>query len=208
VKPVRSLFIVRHGEAEHLVTDRTGGWTNSALTGRGAEQARRTGERLARLLGGQPFQFYSSDQTRARQTAEIVGRILEAQPALSPALRELNNGAAAEKTRSEAHRLRIPPSEPVLDWTPYPGGESWRTFLQRVTPFFEQAVAQGPEAAVWVTHGNVIVAAVQWWLYFSEEQIVRTHFIFEPASITWLGYSAWNNRSAFKLNDTAHLEGV
>ncbi len=208
MSPVRNLFLLRHGEAEHLVNDRTGGWTNSALTERGVRQARLAGLRLARLLKGQPFQFYSSDQTRARQTAEIIARELGTQPTLTEALRELNNGLAAEKSRSEAHKLRIPPSEPMLDWISYPGGESWRTFLQRVMPFFEQAVAEGPEAAVWVTHGNVLVAAVQWWLYFSDEQIVRTHFIFEPASITWLGYSAWNNRAAFKLNDTAHLEAL
>jgi phosphohistidine phosphatase SixA len=38
---MQELILVRHAEAEHLVSDLTGGWTDSSLTNRGRRQAER-----------------------------------------------------------------------------------------------------------------------------------------------------------------------
>ena len=203
---IKELFLLRHGEAEHMVTDITGGWTDTPLTMLGTVQARRAAERLALRLKNRPFQFYTSDLLRARQTAEAVALALGHQPVVTAELREISNGDAAYLTRTAARVLWRPTSQPIFDWQPYPGAETWRTFLQRLTPFFERAAAEGPETALWVSHSLVIKAAIQWWLGFNEAQISSTHFQFDPSSITWLSTSPWGNRSVVKINDTAHLE--
>ena len=43
--------MIRHGEAEHLVTDLIGGWTDTKLTERGRLQAEALGSRRARTKG-------------------------------------------------------------------------------------------------------------------------------------------------------------
>jgi len=40
---MQELILVRHAEAEHLVSDLTGGWPDSSLTNRGRRQAERLG---------------------------------------------------------------------------------------------------------------------------------------------------------------------
>jgi broad specificity phosphatase PhoE len=83
--------LIRHGEAEHLLTGLVGGWTDTKLTEVGKQQARCTGERLSQLIKNTPFNFYASDLSRAKVTAEIIGDVLGKKPALVNELRELNN---------------------------------------------------------------------------------------------------------------------
>jgi len=54
---MHELILVRHGEAGHLVSDLTGGWTDSSLTERGKRQAERLGPALS--LSEQSASIYS-----------------------------------------------------------------------------------------------------------------------------------------------------
>lgn len=203
--PIQRLILVRHGEAEHLVTEAlTGGWTDTKLTRLGCLQARRTGKALAALLKGVDFQFYSSDLQRASRTAHIIGQVLNHPPVITAELREINNGAAANRTRAEARAIFQPLTQPRMDWQPYPGGETWRQFLARLLPFFEN-LPSPPTTVVIVSHANVLVAAVQWWLEMTEPQIDNSHFFFHPCSISDLRFALWRLKSVNMLNSTAHL---
>ncbi len=204
---VQRLILIRHGEAEHLVGNITGGWTDTRLTPLGIRQARRTGKALAELLPGGSFQILSSDLLRARQTAELIGQVLGVPPLVTANLREISNGAAANRTRDEARALFQPFSQPRMDWQPYPGAETWRVFLARLLPFLE-GLRDTPATAVLVTHANVLSAAVQWWLQMTAEQMDRTQFYFDPCSITDLRLTSRGLKMVHSLNNTAHLAKI
>lgn len=202
--PIQRILLIRHGEAEHLVSDLTGGWTDTRLTPLGVRQARRTGKALAALLKDTKFQLYASDLRRARQTAEWIGQAVGKAPIITPHLREISNGAAANRTRAEAKAMYQPFTQPRLDWQPYPGAETWRAFLARLVPFL-QSLPDSPPTAVLVTHANALVATVQWWLEMKDDLIERTQFFFDPCSITDLRISHWGLKLVRTLNNTTHL---
>ncbi|MGB5870427.1 MAG: histidine phosphatase family protein [Albidovulum sp.] len=66
-------FILRHGETEWNRAGRFQGRLNSPLTEKGRAQARRQGEILTTAgVNASQFQFWSSPQGRARQTADLA----------------------------------------------------------------------------------------------------------------------------------------
>jgi len=210
---LREMIIVRHGQAEHMVNGLTGGWTNSHLTELGRRQAELTGPALARLIGDRDFGFYASDQPRAAETARIIAASLGAEPTLTPALRELNNGEAADLTQEQAARIACPITEPLIEWRPYPGAENWREMSERVVAFCEELVR--PQAGrrqrrllqVLVLHGGSANAAITWWLGLGiGEKLIS--FELDPCSIGLFSENKWGERTVVRANDTAHLAGL
>jgi probable phosphoglycerate mutase len=205
---MKELILVRHGLAQHLVSGLTGGWTNSHLTEIGRLQSVRTGERLSKLLSGSVAELYSSDFHRARETAEIIGKSLSLQPVLVQALRDGNNGIAANRIRVEAEKLRLPMTQPLIDWIPFAEAESWRMMMERAAGFLSGLVERDIDAVILVTHRNVISAIIQWWLRLTEDLISTSDFEADPCSLTRLTVAYWGGRTIIKLNDTAHLEDI
>ncbi|HEY6866912.1 MAG TPA: histidine phosphatase family protein [Candidatus Eisenbacteria bacterium] len=82
---VRYLYLVRHGDYDRdaRADDRVGNGLNAL----GREQARKIGERLARLPV-RPTSLVSSDFTRARETCDIMGQVLRMAPSRDSLLRE------------------------------------------------------------------------------------------------------------------------
>ena len=82
---VRYLYLVRHGDYDPDLhaDDRVANGLNAL----GRDQARRIGERLAQLPV-RPTSLVSSDFTRARETADIMGRVLGMTPDRDSLLRE------------------------------------------------------------------------------------------------------------------------
>lgn len=76
-KGVRTVILVRHGVYDE--DDARDPSVGKALTDRGREQARLTGERLAHLPTHVDA-LWSSTFTRARQTADIIGGVLKMTP--------------------------------------------------------------------------------------------------------------------------------
>jgi len=104
------------------------GWLPGRLSALGREQARELGER--RREDGLSAVF-TSDLGRAVETAEIAFAGSSLPRFADPRLRECNygelNGAREPMTDRLSH----------LD-APYPGGESWRQAVERVSGFLEQ----------------------------------------------------------------------
>jgi probable phosphoglycerate mutase len=200
---MNELILIRHGEAEHLVQDLTGGWSDTHLTERGRRQAQLTGECLARLIGRRPCQFYTSDLARTFETAQLIAEAIHVRPLPVTGLRELNNGAVANLSNAEAARIAIPMTEPVIDWAPYPGAESWGAMSRRVVAFLESLQFEH-DLTLLVAHGGSGNAAISWWLGLGigEKPIA---FDLDPCSISRFAINRWNERVIIKLNDTAHL---
>lgn len=98
---MKELFLIRHGEAEHMVAELSGGWSESKLTELGKKQAEKTGQKLKAMLNNKNFYLYISDLSRASETAKIIGNILTTSVIFSSDLRELNTGSAINKTKKE-----------------------------------------------------------------------------------------------------------
>jgi broad specificity phosphatase PhoE len=201
------LILIRHAQSEHHVQDLTGGWTDTPLSGLGHAQAGMVADHCRQRLAGEvSLSLFSSDLTRAAQTAGYLAAALGVECRLEPGLRELNNGAAAGLTRAEAKRLELPVTEPAMDWVPYPGAESWRMMVDRVSAAMDRIDRSCPATAVVVTHGNAGVAAIQWWLRLCESCRQGISFELDAAGVTELALNAWQERMIVRLNDTCHLQ--
>ena len=114
-------LLVRHGETDWNADGRLQGQTDRPLSEYGRRQARQLGEELKgeELEGEELEAIYSSDLSRARETAEILAERLGLPVVLDPDLREKDWGTwegltAVERDRvefvgesTEAHEERI-----------------------------------------------------------------------------------------------------
>lgn len=198
---IKELIIVRHGEPDHLINNLTGGWTNSHLTDLGKKQALQTGKYLAELIGDRAFGFYSSDLARAIETSELIAEALPKKPVLTPALRELNNGVAADLSNEDAAKIMNPITQPLVDWYPYPKSENWREMSMRVIEFLDEVT---DDLALVVTHGGSANAAIVWWFGLGIGQ-ANIAFELDVCSVSRFNVNRWGERNAIKINDTAHL---
>jgi len=110
-----NLYLVRHGETEWNVKNIIQGQSNSNLTDKGIEQAKSTGEELKDIHFDAIF---SSDSTRAHDTAKIIKLDRELMIETSQLLRERNFGKFEGKHGSEfleAFRKKLKEKETLSD---------------------------------------------------------------------------------------------
>jgi broad specificity phosphatase PhoE len=151
------VLLARHGETDdNLPPLRFQGWRDTPLNATGRRQARQLAERVAEL--GIAWLF-SSDLSRARETAEIVAAALGIEPSLDARLREANRGqwegrlfddvAQAEPERFAAW-MRA-----GARWR-FPGGESLEEQQERVGECVEEIRHRAHGPALAVCHGGSI----------------------------------------------------
>ena len=99
-----TLLLVRHGETDWNADGRLQGQTDRPLSEFGRKQARRLADELA---DEQLEAIYSSDLSRARETAEIVGERVGVPVVLDPELREKNWGTWEGLTAVERDRVEF-----------------------------------------------------------------------------------------------------
>ncbi|MFL6080854.1 MAG: histidine phosphatase family protein [Ornithinibacter sp.] len=86
----RRVIVLRHGETDHNAARIWQGHLDTPLSERGQQQADAVGPAIAALS---PTRIASSDLTRARLTAQSVGRACGIPVHLDPRLREIDVGA-------------------------------------------------------------------------------------------------------------------
>lgn len=208
---MKSLILVQHCQSRHHV-DRAaahGPDCENGLTDLGRQQAARVAGRLRQWLDGMSCRIYSSDITRAWQTAQILGDQLAQPPEPVPALRE---GCARLAGPLPADP---PPPQPagrtwmLFDSRREPDVETWRQFHARVAAAMERIIASHPGSCVpiIVTHGGTLSNIVAWWLRLPLDVLPeRDPFAASPGSITVLRTNRHGNPSIERLNDRAHLD--
>jgi broad specificity phosphatase PhoE len=151
------VLLARHGQTDdNREPIRVQGFTDTPLNDTGRRQAAELAERVAAMGIAS---LWSSDLSRARETAEIVGARIGLEPRLDPRLREAWRG------RWEGHRfIDIEREEPDLyaawrragpKWR-FPGGESLLEQQQRVLECVREIHATGELPALAVCHGGSI----------------------------------------------------
>jgi len=167
------LLLVRHGETDWNREGRYQGQTDVPLNARGLAQ----GEALAESQRGQPLDcVYASDLQRARQTAEILGRVTGAPVHLDRRLREMDQGVWEGQLFShiqDDHRdLLAQRGREPLDTRP-PGGESVREVMARVLPLLDEIHRRHPDGRVaLVSHGAALA-------------VIKIHVLDLPVEALW-----------------------
>ena len=153
----QAVLLARHGETDdNRPPLRFQGWRDTPLNDTGRQQAAEFAERVA---GDGIVSLWSSDLSRASETAAIVGARLRMDPRLDPRLREANRG------RWEGRLFRdVAEDEPELfaawmragpQWR-FPSGESLQEQQQRVVACVEEIRAGDELPALAICHGGSI----------------------------------------------------
>jgi len=200
------IVLIRHGETAWNRATRIQGHTDIPLSPLGLAQA----ERLAQALADEPLAaLYSSDLSRARQTAEAVARVQGLSLHLDAGLRERAFGRFEGLSWEEIDRgypedaARWRKREPDF---PVGGGESLIVFSGRVLAAARRAASAHPgQSIALVAHGGVLDC-----LYRAATQVAL------DAPRSWQLGNATINRllatpEGFTLigwNDDHHLAGL
>lgn len=200
------LLLVRHGQCETNLGNRFQGQVDSPLTELGRKQARAAAERLKR----EPIAaVYSSDLSRARDTAAPIAEALGLPVHPTPLLRECHIGDIQGWTRDD-FRERYPDlcarweADPIAHRPP--GAERFEEVIERCGEFIRQVTeAHGP--------GDTVLAAVHYGslsglicaaLELPTEAILKFHAANASLSILETGAAT----ALHVLNDTSHLRGL
>ena len=157
--PLDGVLLARHGQTnDNLPPLRFQGFTDTPLNDTGRGQAHELAETIA--ARSEPIAvLWSSDLSRARETAEIVGARIGLAPRLDPRLREANRGEWEGHTFPEIER-----ADPAryaawmrggASWR-FPGGESLQEQQDRVMAALADIAAAGVLPALAVCHGGSI----------------------------------------------------
>lgn len=202
------LLLVRHGETTWNQENRWQGQADVPLSETGRVQAYRLAQRL--LAEGRPIQaMYTSDLSRAAQTAEIIGTVLGMRPSLDLAWREMDIGVWSGLTTDEVIARHTAEWERLRAGEDLPrgGGETFAQFQSRLVRGATRLLEQhaGEDVAV-VTHGGAVRAFL-----LSCRNLPMTQFR-EIAKIGNTGLSevtifAEGEAVIHAVNDIRHLSG-
>ncbi len=145
---------VRHGQTQLNIA----GIANSQimidfLTDEGIRQAEETATNLTKKY----TLIFSSDITRAKQTAEIIGKKLNLPVIFDARLRERDLGSLGGKSWDEIGQdLKILDKKQKYDYSPL-GGEDVEKVKERLLNFMdEMSLKNTDEEILVVTHGGII----------------------------------------------------
>jgi broad specificity phosphatase PhoE len=197
------LFLIRHAETDANSGHRYQGLTDNRLNEKGLWQARRLGERLS---GEKLSAVYSSNLTRARETAEIIAGYHDLDVVTLKDLRELDFGEWEGLTGEE-----IAQTYPQLfeRWVAgdfdveIPGGEKRKLFLERVDNTLSQILdAHRGHTVALVSHGGPLKCILCDAL--ATNPMGFWYFRLDNASVNLVEYDGDSHVVMF-VNDTCHL---
>jgi probable phosphoglycerate mutase len=151
------ILLARHGETDdNREPIRVQGFRDTPLNDTGRAQAAELAERM---VGEGVGSLWSSDLSRARETAEIVGARIGLEPRLDQRLREGNRGEWEGRLFIDIARddpERYAAWRRAGDGWRFPGGESLREHMDRVGAALDDVRASGELPALVVCHGGTI----------------------------------------------------
>ena len=201
------ICLVRHGETPWNTERRLQGHIDIPLNEHGLAQAQAT----AASLAGERFDAaYSSDLTRARQTAEAVTSRYSLQLTLDSGLRERHYGVFQALTYDEA-RARFPAEYHHFetrdpDFAFPEGGESLREFASRIHDKLTAiANAHRGGTVLVVTHGGVLDIAHR--LAAGKPLEVPRDFTILNAALNWIEHDG-EKWSLTSWGEQRHLDSA
>jgi broad specificity phosphatase PhoE len=196
------LYLVRHGATEWNTTKRAQGQADVPLTAEGRIQATDTAERLARTdVAG----VYSSDLTRASDTARLIAASHGLDVVEDPDLREIDQGDWTGLTTDEIRTKWPDRWGPARHYTERPGGESPQQVRKRALEAIRRIVEKHPdEDVVVVSHGGTIRWLSAEALGYDDKRSARIRGLGNGAVVC---LTASLDDGDLKLSDLARLDG-
>jgi probable phosphoglycerate mutase len=208
------LVVIRHGETEWNRERRMQGTTDTRLSDLGRNQAQALGRRLA----SHGFTaLYSSDLSRARDTAQAIAEHAGRNVVTDPRLQERRFGifegllAAEIKARYPEEHARFASRDPDYE---VPGGESASAFVARCLGCLSEIAGRhAGEEVVVVTHGLVLDSLYRAALGLGHGEPRPVPLI--NASVNLFGYGAsawrmvvWGDVSHLKAEEVTQYRGA
>jgi broad specificity phosphatase PhoE len=205
-----NLYFIRHGETEYNALNISQG-EDTELSSLGLAQA----ELLAKRFSNTPVDvIYSSPMKRARQTAEVVSKLLEKDITYSDYLKEQR--APSEFVGKRKDSLELVEIEKLRDsyekdflWH-YSDEENFNDFKERVRRFFDTLSETKQENVLIVSHGGPIRLLI--FLMMEERVDPRAFYRFadlfrvDNAGITFCKKNKKEKYSVQFFNDCSHLK--
>ena len=203
------LLIVRHGQSESNATGYLAGHADVGLTDLGRQQA----QALARRLADVPIDVaYSSDLSRASETAQIILQGRDISLITTQQIREKHSGVfeglTMEERKSRYPELYAASLAKDLDFVP-PGGESYRQVSARMAGFVADIRQRYQDETVLIVgHGGSLRSAIVTLLDLPPEANWR--FLPDNCSLSIIDTYTHETFGADTLlrlyNDTSHLD--
>lgn len=153
---MKRLYYLRHGQSQANVDGVYAGWSDSPLTETGRQQAHQAAEVAKRL---QIEKIFSSDLSRALETAEIVADALGMQRNEVIKTRKLREGGVGELAGKEDRGIPGTPNENMPGWDHYSqtknnsmGVEYIGDLRQRLQDFLDELDMYPEETVLLVGH--------------------------------------------------------
>jgi probable phosphoglycerate mutase len=200
-----TFYVVRHGETEANRSGILQGHLDVPLSEKGRRQAKAVAEALSKV---RLDAVYSSDLSRARETAEAIMIGRACQLVLDRRLRELNMGGISGLTLEES-RVKYPEFHAQLAVDPYgtrrpDGGESRLDLRDRISRALDDIYERHKDARIGiVSHGGAINAL----LSIVSSDGTWPSLVVANCSVTVLERddTGWKT---IKVNDCEHLRAL
>jgi len=203
---VKTIFIVRHGETDYNAAHRWQGHLDVQLNAIGRFQAQQLANYL-KTEGIIPDTIYSSDLSRALDTARIVAQIAHIRIHKEPRLREINVGIFQGMTRQEMSQV-APDSLDQWDTDDsfvISNGESRLMLQERAYAAWKDIIERKDHETVMIfTHGGTIRMLLR--KILPPEQLLDLRV--PNTSLTILERLPGGKLSSIKIGATPHLNPV
>jgi len=149
------IYLIRHGQTTGDIEGLYGGTYNDHLSAKGRLQA----EEMAKKLVGKGIEIiYSSPYNRAKDTAEILAKILKCPIKIKKDLRERNvygfMSGKSKKEMAEKYPEEVAKAQDYRETVR--GGEGYGGFKKRILAVIDEIVREKYDTVVIVSHGGPI----------------------------------------------------
>lgn len=198
------LYLIRHGETEWNMANRYQGKTDIGLSEKGRQQASLLSERMKKI---QLDAIYTSDLSRAKDTAMEIAKDQKCKVMEMPQLREIDFGEWEGYTTAQLAEIYGDAFTKYLEEphkTSFPGEGSFGKVQLRVDKALKEITDHHQEGNIAVVaHGAVLKIAILSLLRIEFDAFKR--FWLGNTSITVIDIKE-NGNVLMSLNDTHHLE--
>ena len=201
------LYLIRHGQSAGNAEGRFGGHGPTPLSDLGVKQAERTAKMLAKE--GVDV-IYSSDLTRAVQTAEPLAKLLDLQINTSDAFRERNVGVLQGLTFDESKQTYPQDYYALINRNinhVITDGESYRQLLKRITGELRNILRNHQHQRIAVFSHTGAICYLTLFLLGAIHRGTKTTpwIITSNCGINRFEFRGPRNVRLLALNDTRHL---
>ena len=198
------LYLIRHGQSEWNILSKVQGLKDANLTNIGREQARKLGKRL---IDENIDIIFSSDLSRALETAEIISSMINKPVVESKEIQEINFGPWEGLTLAEIQKKY---KEEYLIWMKKPdkfkleGAETLDNLKNRVMKYVEKVLIENKDKNIAIVSHNATLKIIILNLLGMGNAFYK-NISLNNVSLSIIECRQYNNVLTL-LNDTSHLK--